>query len=286
MKECQICANKKFRFLFKKNGFIFEKCRHCGFIRINPQPTDAQLDQIYNSSYFSNWGGSEKIFKAMKEKTFSYLLSFLPNMTKPSALLDIGAATGILMELAQNMGYDAYGIEAAKDGAQTIKEKFGASKIFSGYFDENFNTNIFPSFDVIVMSDLLEHVKDPNLVLDKAYEMLKKDGYLLITTPDTSSLSCHILGKNWNHFSTEHLFYFSRKNISQILIKHKFCPKFIKPLPKFFNIAYLSAMLNFNKSFINKCFRLLFSLCPKFLKFYCLKLKTGQMMILSQKAAK
>lgn len=73
------------------------------------------------------------------------------------------------------------------------------------------------AFDVIFMCDFVEHVRDPLGVLNRAATMLRPGGQLVLTTPDTGSASWHLMGRAWPHYKPEHLFYFDRRNVSQIL---------------------------------------------------------------------
>ena len=53
----------------------------------------------------------------------------------------------------------------------------------------------------------IEHVRHPQETLLKANRLLKDEGLLLIVTPDTASLSHHLMGKRWTHYKPEHFFY-------------------------------------------------------------------------------
>jgi hypothetical protein len=48
-KECEVCKSFQIRFLFKKDNYNYQKCQKCGLIRIYPQPTNEQLDAVYNA---------------------------------------------------------------------------------------------------------------------------------------------------------------------------------------------------------------------------------------------
>jgi 2-polyprenyl-3-methyl-5-hydroxy-6-metoxy-1,4-benzoquinol methylase len=293
MKECEVCANTEMKSLFVKDGFPYQKCPKFGLIRISPQPTDEQLDAIYNGNYYSHWGKDETFFSDMKKKNFSKILDLLPNpKTQNPKLLDIGAATGILMEVAQKRNYAAYGIEAAKDGSKIVEEKFGQDRIFNGYFDENFNRWTDNFFDVIVACDFFEHVKNPNKVLQKIYSLLKPDGYLLIHIPDAGSFARFILGKRWTNFIPEHLFSYTRRNIKTILENNGFSINKIRTEKKYLNAQYVQNGLRYFARFeggggsfwnINKNLAKVISLCPKRLSKIDIPINYGQMTILVQK---
>jgi 2-polyprenyl-3-methyl-5-hydroxy-6-metoxy-1,4-benzoquinol methylase len=286
-KKCEVCGNEKFEQLFVKDSFTYQKCLKCNLIRIYPQPTDKDLDDIYNGDYFKRWGdkkSDEESIVEMKRATFLKILKVIAKSQDAAncRLLDIGAATGILMQVAHDLGYEVYGIEASKDGADEIRNKFGDDKIFNGYFDESFNKWQKGYFDVIALIDSFEHLRNPNAILDIAKGLLKEGGCLIMSTPNSGSLTHFISGKNWNHFSTEHLFIYSKKNLSALLSKHNFRVIGIKSLSKYFNAKYLSAMFAIKNTFLDKAFSLFFRLLSKVFKFN-LPLKTGQMIAVAVK---
>ncbi|MDR2772125.1 MAG: class I SAM-dependent methyltransferase [Elusimicrobiota bacterium] len=199
--------------------------------------------------------------------------------------MDIGASAGIMMKCASEKGYQVYGVEVAKDCAEAIAKCFGEDSVFSGYFDENFSKWDEHPFDIISLMDVLEHLRNPADVLNKIYQLLKVSGYVLITTPDSSSFSRLVMGKHWSHFSSEHLFIFSRHNIKNLLRKCGFEVIKIMALPKYFNANYLMSKFPVGgSSFNNACIRLL-RLIPKKFRYKNIPLFSGQMFILAKKPA-
>jgi SAM-dependent methyltransferase len=208
----------------------------------------------------------------------------VPEKSRGGKLLDVGAATGILMEVAQEQGYESYGVEVASDGVETIKQKFGAERVFSGCFDQiDFTAaGMMGKFDIVTMIDTLEHVRDPNEALRKVYSLLKPKGYLLLYFPNTASWTARILGKRWNYYCPEHLFSFSQDCISQILLKHSFKVCRLEAAPKYLTIEYFNNVLEripgsigFLRSFLAHS--------PSALKRIPIPLYVGQMKILAQK---
>lgn len=284
MPPCEVCGRGSMLNLFAREGYYWEKCKNCGLIRINPQPTDGELEAIYQNGYHAKWGKTEDIFYSMKKKSFASLLNLISENCKKGKLLDVGAATGILMEVAKEKGYDPYGIEAAKDGAAEIVRKFGPEHVVTGYFGEiDFNeSNFLGTFNVVTMIDLFEHLRDPNKALCIVNALLEPGGFLLLLMPDTSSWTAKILGNQWNHFILEHLFYFSKGCIAEILRKHKFKVIEQKSRPKYYNITYLHNVLETHPGCMGFVSSLL-SLAPARLKTIAVPLYLGEMTVLAQK---
>ena len=141
------------------------------------------------------------------------------------ALLDIGTGTGALLDVALEFGFKAIGLEPDKNFIQKKDER--ALKVVNSTLEKSdFKPN---TFDVITMFDVLEHMRDLNSTLQKISSILKPGGLLVVSTPDTNSLSFKLMGKNWPHFKREHIYYFSNKNLSVLLSKYNLNSL---PLPK------------------------------------------------------
>ena len=200
--------------------------------------------------------------------------------------MDVGAASGILMDLAQDWGYQSYGVEAARDGASAIARKFGADHVFNGYFDQfDFSAAKFAeTFDVVAMIDILEHVRDPNAALRQAYSLLKPEGYLLLCLPNTASWTARLFGKKWNLYVQEHLFSFSKECLAQILRKYKFKISRMEAAQKYMTAEYIHSYLIRYPGSVG-FLRPFLSLIPAPLKRIPFPLHTGQIKVLAQKDA-
>lgn len=278
---CECCDNEMVDF-FKKDKANYQKCSACGLIRIYPQPSDEVLAEIYRRDYYKIWGGKEEIFGEAKIKTANALLDLLPKNADKSQLLDVGAATGIMMQAAQEKGYEVYGVELSEDGGAAITEKFGAEKIiqqdFCAFdFATKFTTG---KFDVIVMADFLEHVRDPNATLQRAHNLLKKGGHLLILCPTTNSLSYKLSRTRWTLFMPEHLFSFSHKNLKMLVEKNKF--KIInhrKNFMKYLSIEFIRSFLSIHNYGLSAKFAFILKMFPKKISMIPIKLPAGSMAV-------
>jgi len=146
-------------------------------------------------------------------------------------LLDVGCASGIFVDAARQMGFDAQGIEPNK--------KMAAPGIGRGL---NIRTGFFPEvlekdekFEIITFNDVLEHIEDIHTILDSCHQRLTGNGCLCINVPNSNGLFFHIaklLGKfhhcgPWNRlwqimFYTPHLHYFSPQSLTAAVERHNF----------------------------------------------------------------
>ncbi|MCP2520067.1 class I SAM-dependent methyltransferase [Candidatus Aminicenantes bacterium AC-335-K20] len=231
IKICPLCGNREIKF-FRKGNIKLENLSP-NDIKI----TDSQYGKFWdlfackNCNYiFSSALASANIihslYKEIKDPeydeeaenrslNFIRILSFIEKL-KPEKgkLFDVGAATGILLNLAKKRGWKIDGIEPSKWAVNYALNKYGL-RIKEGIFEEAELSENY--YDVVTMIDLIEHIPDPVTGVKKAYKILKKNGILCIVTPDVRSFMAKFFGKRWWHFRPAHLSYFSRKSLTYLL---------------------------------------------------------------------
>ncbi|MDP2925962.1 MAG: class I SAM-dependent methyltransferase [Nanoarchaeota archaeon] len=115
------------------------------------------------------------------------------------------------------------GIDIDKEGIKELKKR-GYDVHFMSAEDFKFNKK---RFDVIFAGDVIEHLSNPGLFLDRAKEHLKKEGYLIISTPNIFCLNYKIGGiirllNNDLSVNSEHTIFFSPTVIKTLLNRHGF----------------------------------------------------------------
>jgi 2-polyprenyl-3-methyl-5-hydroxy-6-metoxy-1,4-benzoquinol methylase len=214
---CQVCGSSSIKERFKIFGSkTICACANCGVEFLYPQLNDEELKKLYSETYYTPWGlagtAENEALKRMKIATFNLRLDLVKSFVQKGKLLDVGCATGYLLEAAKEKGFDVYGVEFSEYSAQLAKQKFGNEKIHNGILEDSPFANGF--FEVITMFDLIEHVRIPQVVLEKARELLSENGLIMISTPDIGSLSHSLMGKKWTHYKLEHFFYFNKASMN------------------------------------------------------------------------
>lgn len=114
-------------------------------------------------------------FQARK-KLIEQVISELP-LTKKSKILDFGAGSGVNLNMLKKYGnVDIH--EKNKFARSQLKKKYkNINKVFSNLkLKKNY-------YDLILLADVIEHVKKPKILLKELKKSLKKNGFLLITVP-------------------------------------------------------------------------------------------------------
>ena len=242
--NCIICNSKNISFFIHKNNCDIFCCNNCKLLFVHPVKTDTAT--IYSDDYFC---GAKKTFGYInydsdKEPMISTFIRYLEIIEKilpnKGKLLDVGAATGFFIDIAQKRGWNATGIELSDFAASSARAK--GFNVKTGTLS---SSDFLPeSYDVVTIFDVIEHFPDPLIEIKTATKILKRGGVIAINTPDTGSIVAKIFGKKWHLIvPPEHLYYFNSANLTTLLEKNDF--KVIKKtkVGKHFTPQYIFKML-------------------------------------------
>jgi SAM-dependent methyltransferase len=177
---CTICSTAS-PFLLKKDGYDLYRCPSCALVFVYPQPADTFLKEkvySYESGYQSNKTGA--FGKQPKDKKTLKILEMLAEQGKEGALLDVGCSNGEFMHFAERDGWNAYGVELNRRTAESARSN--GLNVFNGFLHDAKYPHEF--FDAIFLGDVIEHVTSPRDFIKECTRILKKDGVLVISTPN------------------------------------------------------------------------------------------------------
>ena len=190
-------------------------CHNCDQRYSNPQLSNSSLDEYYtqiNSEYYiEREDFTDKLLLQHK-----HVLLEVEKKINHGTVLEIGCGNGFLLSLFDKKRWDSYGVEPFSPAAMYAETKLGL-KVITGYLDKE----TFPQgkkFDVILLFDVIEHLKDPNSMIDLIRFYLKPEGLLVIGTGDISRLNAHLSGRHWSYITLrEHLAFYSKKSMKYLL---------------------------------------------------------------------
>jgi ubiquinone/menaquinone biosynthesis C-methylase UbiE len=140
-------------------------------------------------------------------------------------LLDIAVGDGVYERMLPKElldRCDVYAIDISKTQLNRVKDIIKEGKIV------DLNSEKLPykdnTFDIVIVSELLEHVFYPDKVLDEAIRTLKKDGSFLLTYPNSGALQLRLsllfsgASPLLNYpGNKEHIRYFKKKDIQNMI---------------------------------------------------------------------
>lgn len=104
-------------------------------------------------------------------------------------ILDVGCGGGLLTEALADRGGLVTGIDVSEDLLQVADEHAKQANLDISYICstvENFSSNHNNAFDVITCMELLEHVPDPESVINACMHLIKPGGLLFLSTINRS----------------------------------------------------------------------------------------------------
>lgn len=105
------------------------------------------------------------------------VFSLIKNLSKNAKILEIGCGSGINLQMLSAKGFkDLTGIEPS-DRMKKNKKDYTNIKVVNNF------SQIRRKFDLILMLDVLEHIKNDSAILNKLLNTLKKRGQMIITVP-------------------------------------------------------------------------------------------------------
>ena len=132
--------------------------------------------------------GSESPHYALKPFKYNshyWVLKFLSAAAPPMRILDVGTADGYLGAILKEWGHSLVGVEQDMVAAERARSRYDAFHVAN---IEDFNFPYKEEFDFILFADVLEHLKDPILVLRRALPTLKKTGEVIVSIPNVANI--------------------------------------------------------------------------------------------------
>jgi SAM-dependent methyltransferase len=258
MKRTKLYEGLKDRLFYCSPGeWTLWKCSNCGSAYIDPRPNKETISLAY-ANYFTHesspntlkelglwrWfrrsfangyrnyffktnlhpsnfiGTILALFPSQRNTIESSLRNIDKKFSISQKLLDIGCGNGDFLYSAKTTGREVTGVEIDTEAASIARAK--GLDVRTG--DISVLDSDKESFDIITLGHVIEHVHDPLSLLRKCYQLLKKNGYIWIDTPNIDSEGHRIYGLNWKDLDPpRHIILFSYESLRMALRNAGFC---------------------------------------------------------------
>lgn len=233
--ECCLCGGSSARTYQHMLGYVegtqfdIYECTTCTASFASPLQSDAwvyeaiyqQAERISGYTRYSRFAKavqktqyplkllaeSENVYWGIAEALRSHVSS------KESArIAEIGSGLGYLTYSLNKEGYSTVGIDISKEAVDRATKRYGPYYEAGDLFE--ISKTRHGTYDVVVMTEIIEHVEDPKAFIQAALSLLVSGGVLLLTTPNKNSSPA---GTIWqSDVPSVHLWWFSEKSIRMI----------------------------------------------------------------------
>ncbi len=253
--RCASCGSERSTSRYDFGAQQILRCVGCGLLFIHPLPSEEETRAVYGETYFQNeqflGGGNDALFgyadyvseRFNKQPQYADIAREITHLLPPVGarrprLLEVGCGFGYFLDVAFEENFDVSGLEFNPHAVERLRRKY-AFPIACGALE---HADLAPGgLDAAVLFDVIEHLRDPFTALDRLREGLAPHGVLVLSTVDAESWTSRLIGKRLEDFrrTREHLFFFGRQTMRDVLAKHGFDVLAIRSIGHTFDLAFL-----------------------------------------------
>ena len=176
---------------------------------------DTYKSEFWEEADYSEFTGSDFTDKGVQDLvlTFeSWYSYFRPFLDKKKNILDIGSGTGVSCVLLEKKGYNVTGVDPDPKNAQLINSKLKKGKCINSYFED---LKIENKVDAVWLTHIIEHLEQPDILLEKCKEWIIPDGIICIAVPDCGNPN--MLNHSLNN--PYHIYHFTKNSLKRLFEK-------------------------------------------------------------------
>lgn len=208
--------------------FDIMHCSHCDTSFAFPMEVD---NKIYNLIYsnISRVPGYSRYYDyalrvldqkdplkhlSLNEDVYWSINNFLQkfSISKKNQILEIGCGFGYLTYAIAKAGYNITGLDISQEAVKNAAKRYGNYYLCADLVD--YVQEHKKQFDVVVMTELIEHIPDIKHFISMVDELVKDNGLIVLTTPDKSAFADGVVWKT--ELPPIHLWWLSKKSIVEL----------------------------------------------------------------------
>lgn len=214
---CCICGSVQGTAQLALPEYQLLQCDQCTTLQLWPQPSVETLQRSYNQSYYTRH--LDTWFSWLFMRFFHHWevqrVKFLQALQPTGRFLDVGCGAGELLADMAAAGYEVHGTEVSSSAFQAIPPALHACVTVDALEQCNFPAAFF---NLIMLSDVLEHTYNPRQTLRAVARILRPDGYLIVSVPNWDDPDARIFQRNyWHNLDVPaHLYQFTATTLRQV----------------------------------------------------------------------
>jgi len=223
---CPACGKAGGSTRFSKYTFNFRECEGCRTLYVSPRPPPAVLKSYYeNNRHYQFWNSTifpasesvrrPRIFRPRVERVLELCAK---HGVSTGTLLEVGAGFGTFCDELRSTGrfQRIIAIEPTASLAESCRAR-GGIEVLEQRVEE---VTIDGRVDVVASFEVIEHLFDPGVLVQRCAELLSPGGLVVITCPNLLGFDIEILGPQSPAVAPEHLNYFHPASLSLLFERH------------------------------------------------------------------
>jgi SAM-dependent methyltransferase len=213
---CPLCGGNKLRTIYAdardpitRDSFPVVECTVCHMVHTAGVPDC--LDRFYPARYRAYGPIVTRFLDALYNLRVSRWARLKAG---GGSILEIGCGSGLMLAAFKRRGWRVLGIERNENAAEIGRHSHHV-EIVSNPVE---TLPLDAQFDLIIMFQVLEHVRDPIRLLNECAKRLSPKGYLLANVPNFSSWQSKFAEATWFHLDVpRHLNHFTPQTLDAAL---------------------------------------------------------------------
>jgi len=149
---------------------------------------------------------------------------------KGKKLLDLGCGTGEFLAEVEKRGCEVFGLDFDREAIKIAKKRFNLKNIYAMSFEEFFQKENMPKFNMITFFEVIEHLPDPADFILNVKKLLKPSGKIVLSAPFRKRMLPNM--NSWD-FPPHHFTRWNKEAILNLFSKEEFSASFISYIEEF-----------------------------------------------------
>lgn len=249
-RNCEVCGSRLSKKIYHQrfilpsrnafhSGYDVVICSRCGFCYADNIPGQEFLDVYYKEmtkkGFFikkedemkekKRMHNEELMMKQRFEVSFTNIKNYL---SQDMQILDVGCFTGNLLYMLKRKGFKhVLGLDPSPFAVDVAKKKYGV-KVIEGNLFDNLDLG---QFDFIILTHVMEHIKELRNFLFTILGYLNENGLIYIESPDADNFFISTNPQDqfrpehkepFQQFSVEHINFFTKVSLYNLMKRNGF----------------------------------------------------------------
>ena len=211
--RCHVCGGEC-RFAFEKDGFDIVGCAACGFLFVDPYPSEDDLSAYYATAYRGASADSYPKARSRARRAFIKSFRFLKYLSGKTAL-DIGCGGGFTVDAFRRLGADAHGLDIGQNSIAYARRHYPTCTFHCESFEAMARRDIV--FDFMFTTELMEHIPGPAGIMNMIATRSKIGTVVYVATPDAGHPTVPENIRDWSDICPiEHIQWFNHDNMTRL----------------------------------------------------------------------